>query len=386
MPEPKVSENAVYLVQESPEYVRTSLAASITLRFIEGSFFRNAKLYCLNFLLTYNEGCIGRCAYCGLSRSRGSDKKWSENSFIRVDWITLKLEDIIHQIDAEFGPHIKRICISMVTHKRAPADTLHLVKRFHQKTDSISVLIAPTMIDHTWLLKIKEAGADKMDIAFDATTPELFEKMKGREVLGPHKWETYWRTLEDAVNIFGRYNAGIHLIVGLEETEKEITKTIQTAYDAGSFTRLFSFFPEEGSLLQHHQQPPIGSYRRIQLARYLINKNLTTFDKMGFNGKIADFGVEKEKLRARVKLADIVDSGLPFITSGCSKNKSENVCNRPFSDFTPSQAYYGEMRNFPFTPQTKDIPIIRKQLEDYSDTPVAEWIDCVDCFACSSMF
>ena len=40
--------------EESPEYVRISFAAAITLRFMPGKFFRDAKLYCLNLLLAYN--------------------------------------------------------------------------------------------------------------------------------------------------------------------------------------------------------------------------------------------------------------------------------------------------------------------------------------------
>jgi len=54
-------------VGESPDYVRISLAAAITLGFYPGRFFRDAKLYTLNLLLTYNDGCLGKCAYCGLS-------------------------------------------------------------------------------------------------------------------------------------------------------------------------------------------------------------------------------------------------------------------------------------------------------------------------------
>ena len=52
----------------SPEYIQTSLAAAISLGLEKGSFKDNIKLTGLNLLLTYDGGCIGRCAYCGLSR------------------------------------------------------------------------------------------------------------------------------------------------------------------------------------------------------------------------------------------------------------------------------------------------------------------------------
>jgi len=54
----------------SPEYLQMSLAAAMTLNLKEGLFFRNARLYCLNLLLTYPDGCRGNCSYCGLQKSR----------------------------------------------------------------------------------------------------------------------------------------------------------------------------------------------------------------------------------------------------------------------------------------------------------------------------
>ncbi|HIE05850.1 MAG TPA: radical SAM protein, partial [bacterium (Candidatus Stahlbacteria)] len=54
-------------MMESPEYLKMSLAAAMTLDLKDGLFFRNAKSPCINLLLTYDSGCIGSCAYCGLS-------------------------------------------------------------------------------------------------------------------------------------------------------------------------------------------------------------------------------------------------------------------------------------------------------------------------------
>ncbi|MFO8090039.1 MAG: hypothetical protein R6U13_09415 [Desulfatiglandaceae bacterium] len=47
---------------ESPDYLRMSLAAALTLDLKKGLFYRGAKLYCINLLLTYENGCIARCA------------------------------------------------------------------------------------------------------------------------------------------------------------------------------------------------------------------------------------------------------------------------------------------------------------------------------------
>jgi len=362
-------------VRESPEYVRTSLAAAITLGFVQGRFFRDAKLYCLNLLLTYADGCVGRCAYCGLSRTRESNRSGREQSFIRVDWPTFKMDDIINRMDSDLCSHVERVCVSMITHRKALGDTLSIVRRLRDKTDAISALITPTTVDKDWLLEAKEAGADKVGIAIDATTPELFDKLRGRGVSGPHRWERYWRTAEEAVQIFGRHNVGIHLIVGLGETEEQMIETIQMAYDIGALTHLFSFFPEQGSLMHQHKQPPIGSYRRVQLARYLVNKGMSSADKMKFDkdGKVVDFGISENALD------NAINSGLPVVISGCSTKKMENACNRPFSDSTPYQAYVGELRNFPFTPDERDVVIVKKQLWDYSERPPRVWSEDVSC-------
>jgi len=357
--------------KESPEYVRISTAAAMTLKLVPGNFFRDAKLYCLNLLLNYDKGCVAKCAYCGLQRARQIDDPWSERSFIRVDWPIVSLDKIIEGMASESCTHIERVCVSMVTNGRARKDTLDIVRRLKRMTDTISGLISPTVIDKEWLYDLKRAGADKIGVAVDAATPELFEKYRGKGVRGPHWWEKYWQTVEDSVDVFGRFEVGIHLIVGLGETEREIIDTIQKAYDMGALTHLFSFFAEEGSLMQDHLQPPIGQYRRVQLARYLINKGMDRVEEMTFDreGRVTNFGVSE------ATLDEVANSGLSFMTSGCDGKNMENACNRPFSNCTPYQAYVGELRNYPFTPIEEDLQIIRKQLWDYSDTSTKIWVE-----------
>ena len=349
---------------ESPEYVRTSLAAAMTMGMIPGKFLNETKLYCINLLLTYAEGCVGKCAYCGLSKSRMTQKPWRENSFIRVNWPTVTIDDVISRIKDNSCSHVERICVSMITNGRARKDVLTVVNKLHENVDLISALITPTLIDKAWLQELKTAGADKVGVAVDAATLELFEKFRGRNVQGPHNWDKYWKTVEEAVDVFGRTNVGVHLIVGLGETEEEMVKTIQRAQDLGAKTHLFSFFPEDCSPMQGHPQPPIGNYRRIQLARYLINQGVTSANKMRFNkgGQLTNFGLDEALLN------QIIESGQPFMTSGCSGKTMENACNRPFGNCTPYQAYIGELRNFPYQPADEDITRINKQRNEFSES------------------
>jgi len=359
MEETKVDEK-----RESPFYVRTSLAAAMTMGMIPGRFFRDAKLYCINLLLTYYGGCVGRCAYCGLSRGRETGELWEAKSFIRVEWPNVALDEVIARIGSGVCSHVERVCVSMITNRRAREDTLTVVDRLHREIDLISALITPTIINKEWLYELKRTGADMVGVAIDTATPELFERLRGRGAKGPHKWDKYWRTVQESVEVFGKNRVGVHLIVGLGETEEEMVRAIQQAHSMGAQTHLFSFFPEEKSPMENHPQPPIGQYRRIQLARYLINHCLTSAEEMKFDkeGGIRNYGIDEGGLNK------VIDSGLPFMTSGCPGRTLKNACNRPFANCTPYQAYIGELRNYPFPPNEGDVKIIRKQLYDYSNT------------------
>jgi biotin synthase len=346
---------------ESPKHVRTSIAAAMTMGLVPGKFYRDAKLHCLNLLLTYKEGCAANCAYCGLSRGRQTGKEWKDQSFIRVDWPIVSLDEVIESMQKECCSHVERVCISMITNGRSVKDTLLIVEKLHTKTDRISALITPTIIDKKWLFQLKKAGVDMVGIAIDTVTANLFDEFRGRNVKAPHRWKKYWKTVKEAVEVFGRGKVGVHLIAGLGEKEKEMVETIQRAQEMGAKTHLFSFFPEERSAMQNHVQPPIGKYRRIQLARYLINCNLTELKRMTFDekGRLLSFGVDQENL------GRIINEGTAFMTSGCEGESLENACNRPFANCTPHQALMGEMRNFPFQPNREDIEQIKKQILNY---------------------
>ena len=256
---------------QSPEYVQTSLAAAITLGLMPGQFRRNAQLTGLNLLLTYEDGCVGRCSYCGLSHNRELNRR-DTRTFIRVRWPTYPVDEVIARTKTLNPSPLKRVCVSMITHRRAFQDMNAVIARFHDEVGlPISALIGPTMIRDPldMLPETKAAGADMIGVAIDAATPALFDRHRGKGVKGPHRWDHYWKTVEAAVAVFGRGKVGVHLIVGLGETEQEMIQTIQKAHDMGAHTHLFSFFPEYGSLLDDWPQPSYGQYRRVQLARYL---------------------------------------------------------------------------------------------------------------------
>jgi len=338
-------------LQESPQYVQTSLAGALCLGLERGKFLRGAKTTCLNLLLTYKEGCAASCAYCGLNRKRDKD---TEQTFIRVKWPVYSMDLIMDQMKNRRHP-FKRMCMSMITHKRAVEDSCSIIHRFKEETGlPISGLISPTVMDSKKDLKrLQEAGTDHIGIAVDAATPELFSKYRGKGVHGPHRWEDYWQMVTDAVEIYGSGKVGIHLITGIGESEKEIVHAIATAQNMGASTHLFSFFPEKGSLMENYPQPPMGQYRRVQLARYLINMNIIQESDIQFSQeeKLLDFSIDIEPY---------IINGMPFMTSGCPGEDGMVACNRPFANERVNQP----IRNFPFIPEPVDTADIRSQIWD----------------------
>jgi biotin synthase len=337
---------------ESPELLRMSLAAAMTLGFKQGLFYRKAKLTCINLLLTYGGGCAARCAYCGLSRKRPGD--YEAKSFIRVSWPAYSLLEIIDRI-RERQDRVKRICVSMITHKHAMEDTKQICRRLRCEFDiPVSLLITPTILSRDDLIAFKAAGADKIGVAIDLATEALFDRYRGKGVRGPHKWQTYWHCLAEAIEVFGEGNAGSHFMTGMGETEKEMCQAMQRVKDMGGGTHLFSFFPEGNSQMSNHPMPPMDQYRRIQIARYIIDQGQSRADFFRFDKevRIADFGITGEFL------GRLIDSGEPFRTSGCEGYDGEVACNRPFANSRPGPL----MRNYPFSPNRGDIQSIRKQV------------------------
>lgn len=336
---------------ESPEYVQTSLAGAMCLGLENGRFMPGTRCTCLNLLLTYSAGCAASCSYCGLARNRQIEES---KTFIRVKWPTYRLSDILARMQAASHP-FKRVCVSMITHGHAMDDTCTVAGLVKDNTGlPVSGLIAPTVMKGRQdLLRLKEAGVERVGIAIDAATEDLFIQHRGANVKGPHQWDSFWESVGDAVAVFGRHMAGIHLIVGLGESEQEMVKAIARAYQMGAMTHLFSFFPEEGSLMQNSPQPPLGQYRRVQIARYLLNEGIIGFNDVRFSleGQIVDFGVD---------IGPYVKEGQAFMTSGCPGKDGQVACNRPFGNERASEA----MRNYPFLPGSREIETIHSQIWD----------------------
>ena len=345
----------------SPEYVQMSTAAALTLGIMTGKMYRCECTRCLNLLLTYPEGCRANCAYCGLARHREAERDYADRNFIRVDWPAVPLDmtiDIVAK-QGEKSP-FHRMCISMITHPNSDADTVTVLKQWTERVDPqtipVSILSNPTTMTREDVKRLKDLGADIFTVALDAATPEIFDRTRGKGVQSPHSWQKYWQILMDAREIFGAQKFGAHIIVGMGETERDVLVLVQKLVDLGGHSHMFCFFPEKGSLMDHLPATDRGQWRRVQLARYLIDYRGGRVENMRFDeqGRVVDFGFPESEVE------ETIARGVAFRTSGCPGKFAEDVsaCDRPYGDSPPSN-----IASFPFAPNEQDLRKIRRQLK-----------------------
>ncbi len=268
----------------------------------------------------------------------------------RVAWPVFQIVKVLPKLASSVKKgEIRRVCIQALNYPTVLEDLLTLVEKIRLKADKVSISLSCQPLGRTEMEKLRKVGVERIGIPIDAATRKVFERVKGSVAEGPYNWDKQCRALLKAVEIFGKDKVSTHLIVGLGETEKEMIAAIQCCVNNNVCPALFSFTPVSGTALEHHRSPTISRYRRIQLARHLIVQRETTFEKMIFDeeNNVVDFGASRQSLR------EVVQSGKPFVTSGCPD------CNRPYYNEKPS----GPLYNFPVRPTPEDVREIEKQLQ-----------------------
>jgi lipoyl synthase len=318
---------------QMPQQIRVSVGTAIVLELLEGKLDAQPTTA---YLMTYHAGkCVANCGFC--PQARGS--KSSGELLSRVTWPTFPTEKVLAALaNASKAGKIGRICIQALNYPEVFSDLCWLVKEAKKACSvPISVSCQPQKKDD--IERLDCAGADRLGIPLDAATEALFSSVKGEGAGGPYRWEKLFATLKEAIEVFGRGNVSTHLIVGLGESEREAVTTLQKFVDLGILPALFAFTPIRGTVLEKNPPPKVESYRRLQLARFLIVNGAANLRGMVFDseGKIASFGLDAKALK------DAIGSGVPFQTSGCPD------CNRPFYNEKPSGPIYNYPKNL--TPQ-----------------------------------
>lgn len=219
----------------------------------------------------------------------------------------------------------KRICIQCLNDPFAMTDLDHIV-RVLGKTVPIPISISVGPIGRRRMELLKEAGVERVGIAIDGGSPDVFEKVKGSYVGNPHSYEGTWEAMAVAVQVFGKGKVSTHIIVGLGETDRDVADTLIRACDMGVSPSLFSYTPMRGTAFRG-MPPSLGRYRSLQLLRhYVVSQG--NADPFIFDQKGRIVGTEIDRIQA---LPDISEA---FRTRGCPD------CNRPFYNERPTGPIY----------------------------------------------
>jgi biotin synthase len=265
----------------------------------------------------------------------------------RISWPVFPTKNVFKAIPKSVrNGAVKRVCIQALNYPEVFTHLQALAKGIKERTEvPLSVSCQPLNSENVRLLA--DAGTERIGIPLDAATEELFDKIKGASAGGPYSWGKQWELLDKAISVFGKGKVSTHLIVDLGETEEEMIGIIQKCSDLGVLPGLFAFTPIGGTQLEDKASPSIQKYRRVQIARSLILHAMARFEDMYFDeGQLQDFSVDKQMLM------HIVQTGEPFLTSGCPD------CNRPYYNEKPS----GPIYNYPRKLMEKEHTEIRKQL------------------------
>ncbi len=263
--------------------------------------------------------CRLGCAFCAQAR----DSTASAAALSRVNWPPWEEDVVLTAVEEAYaGGKIERCCLQVTV------DTGYLerVKEIATRIGRQVPLGASVVADAHQAGELLESGLERVGLSLDAVNEEGYREVKGGELpaaLG---------IIEEAARRFpGRIVT--HVMAGLGESEEEMVRMIARLQEWAVTTALFAFTPIRGTAMEHEPPPPVASYRRIQVAHYLIKQGFAGADDLDYSsqGQIVSFGLSEDELRAALS------NGKAFETSGCPG------CNRPYYNEPPS----GPLYNYP---------------------------------------
>jgi biotin synthase len=301
---------------DSGDMMRAALGTAIVMGLAEGK--TGCPPTTAHFLV--GNGCSFTCGYCGVRDSR----------LARIDWLEFPDDRIFNSPFNGF----RRVCLQLTS--GSIDEAIGLIPRFR-----LPVSVSLRTSDKRDIERIFAAGAERVCLPLDACSEKT-----GRASGRPDFDETL-KLLKDASQEYpGRIST--HLIIGLGETEKEAIDLLQKMHVHGIRVGLFAFTPVKGTALESRPRPYIGAYRRIQIAKYLVERD--------------DYGIEtgfRFNRRGQVVGLPEVADGTVFETSGCPG------CNRPYFDSPAGRPY-----NFPNPPGSEEIKNANADAHIYEGTSI----------------
>lgn len=286
--------------------------------------------------IMFGNKCLNNCKFC----SQAKDSNSKEGMLSRVVWNKAR-EDLWYLVEKRFNEgKIQRACIQVVSQ---PGILNMLVQEIEKakRITQIPLCISGGITCMQDVVKLMELGVERVTIALDAVSPEIYKRVKSGD------FETRLELLKECAVMFPG-KIGTHLIVGLGESEEQMVEMLQMMHDENIVVALFAFTPVKGTKMESLEQPPIESYRRIQIAHYLIKKKICRKEDITFeNGKITGLPLSFKEIRK------ILANGEAFLTSGCAG------CNRPYYNERPGGILY----NYPRKMSHEEIEKAIKETE-----------------------
>ena len=268
--------------------------------------------------------CINNCAFCTQAR----EALGNGNMLSRVAWPSFGRDEVLKAMAKARPSGISRICLQCLMDPREVSDLPDVI-RMIREVSGLPISVSISAVDDGMIRRIREAGAERIGIALDASSQPLFDLVKGSAVGNPYTWEGNWRSLRTAVDIFGRGNVSTHIIVGLGETDSEILEVLTRSLQEGILVSLFSYTPMKGTK-EIGPAPGLERYRALQIARaYVMERGISGGFEFDDNGRLRGFPSDPRDLGE-----DLPDA---FRTRGCPD------CNRPYYNERPR----GPMYNYP---------------------------------------
>ncbi len=273
--------------------------------------------------------CVMDCGFCAQARSSQA----SALKLSRVTWPEFgQAQTLALLAKAVERGDIRRCCLQVTVAEGYFQRTLEMIRAVRETCPCYAGASSPRFPVDAAILprdmgQIEEllaAGVDHIGFGLDAACERVFQRVKGGS------WARSLALIEETARRFPGRGA-VHLIVGLGEAEREMAEMIQRMHDLGLVVGLFAFTPVRGTRMEGASPPVISTYRRIQVARYLIANNLARIGNFTFSaaGQLSNFNLPR--------LLEILADGVAFQTSGCPD------CNRPFYNERPG----GVMYNYP---------------------------------------
>ena len=296
--------------------IRLSLGTAIEL----GLLNKKSDIPPTTAYIMIGDKCSNKCAFC----SQSTESSTRKDKLSRVIWPEYSKEDILKAFEGYKGKNIKRMCIQSMASNDAHETVEEFISYIKDKIN-MPISLSAKLEKSEDIERFFSCGVDKIGIAIDAANKELYENIKGNN---------YEEKLDFITSMAHKYKGKIstHIIVGLGESHKDIHDLYVHLKENNVTVSLFAFTPVRGTKMEKISQPPIQSYRRVQLMTYMINKGYTGDNFTFKNGYIENINLDNE-------IRKDIESGYPFEIRGC-KN-----CNRPYYNERPGSTIYNYSRS-----------------------------------------